>query len=463
MTELERQDNYIHSKDIETYTSFEEMPMFDCDNPNMELLQGIMNYGFTKPSLIQEIGIVPLSQGYNMIAQSQAGTGKTGVFVIGTLANLDPQLNHVQIVVIAPTHELATQTHHVYSNIAGPMLEEIGGVAKNIELCVGKQVSVESNIMNIKSGSKIIIGTPGRLLHLVKQDIRRDGRKQPLIDPQYVKTLILDEADKLLAQDSKETINNIVDILDDPHARKRRDYLQLGIFSATFNNKETLDDARRLCLPEYDRLREEGGDWMKHPNAPKQILLEPEKLTLDNITQYYFDLECSEGDYSNFRTKVEFIEALNSEHMIPTCIIYVNNTKTAIDLCDELNNINMVCDCIYGSLPARQRMDITYRFRMGKTRILISTDLLARGFDVRQVALVINFDLPYVYDTRRAENNDAKIAEYLHRIGRSGRLGRKGVAINLLATSSDHTRKQIIEDYYGVKMQNLPENVSSIY
>ena len=462
-------DVYYQTNDIKVYDDFEDMPMFtDNLTDSMEsLLRGIMSYGFQKPSRIQERGIVPLYNGKNLIAQSQSGTGKTGTFVIGTLSRFDPTLDKVQIVVIAPTHELATQTHHVYCEIAKYMFKdhvdrngktiEGSGVKRAIALCVGKQISPEDNIRSIRNGASIIIGTPGRIFHMVDHR-SRDG--EPLIHPKYCKVLILDEADKLLTSKDAKRINTIVEILD--NGKMRNDYLQLGIFSATFNSEETLNEARRLCMPDFDKLVEDGVDWASVKDAPYQILLKPDKLTLDGILQYYFDLGCDDPKRS-FAEKAEFIVTLNQERMIPTSIIYVNNSETAEKLKYFLNDRGLVCDCIYGSLSSLQRLEITDQFRTNKLRILISTDLLARGFDVRQVALVINFDLPYVYDCREGAVDQQKVADYLHRIGRSGRFGRKGVAINLVSTSRDRTRKDIIEERYNIAMRDLPDDVSEIY
>lgn len=444
---------YQESSDLRAFTSFDDMPMFDCDEPNMDLLQGISQYGFEKPSQIQEIGIVPMFERRNLVAQSQSGTGKTGTFVIGSLSIIDPSLKKVQLVVVAPTHELATQIHHVYNHIATPLLGTPAD--KHVELCVGKQVSVEQNMMNIKNnGVQILVGTPGRILHLVKQSVRGE----PLVDPRCVRMLVLDEADKLLSTDSREMVHEIVGCLE-----REENTLQFGIFSATFNKEATLHEARLLCMPNYRDYYDNNEDWTKDPKAPVQILLKPEKLTLDGIEQYYFDLECDGSQGQAFTAKVNFIDALNQEHMLPTCMIYVNNSSCAEKLKTALNSMDMVCECIYGGLSAKRRIEITDAYRRGEIRILISTDLLARGFDVSQVSLVINFDLPFVFDRRAGDVSEQKLADYLHRIGRSGRFGRKGVAINIIASVGDRSRKGIIEEFYKVQMSELPEMISQIY
>lgn len=445
--------------DLKIYQEFEDMPMFESDDPKMrELLRGIINHGFQTPSEIQMRAIVPLARGENLIAQSQSGTGKTAAFAIGALSRVDTSLGKVQVVVIAPSHELATQTHHVFCELASYMFSDVKSA---ITLCIGKQVPLNENIIAINRGSCVLVGTPGRIKQLVNHRLR----DRDLVDPQHCKILILDEADMLLRQSDSSSdsddIRDIVDRLD--NSKLRKDYLQFGIFSATFNSKGTLDDARRLCLPNYYGLLEEHGeDWVKQPGAPVQILLQPDKLTLDGIVQYFFDLKCDDRHMA-FSQKVKIIDLLNKEHSLPTCIIYVNNADTAKNLKDALNSSGMVSECIYGGLPPVQRAEITLKFRKNLIRVLISTDLLARGFDVRQVFLVINFDMPNVFNRNTGESDELKVADYLHRIGRSGRFGRKGVAINLIATPSDRTSQKAIEEKYGIVMKDLPDNISTIY
>ena len=435
---------------INRYKEFEDMPLFQSGSDTaIKILQGLLEYGFETPSEIQQTAIVPLCQGRSLIAQAQSGTGKTGTFVIGSLQSLEMDCPHVQVIIVTPVHELATQTYHVLLEIGKRLI-----TTDNVELCIGKQVSVEQNIININAGkTRVLSGTPGRILHLVKHKIRGDF----LIPRRFVKLVVLDEADRLLSDKSANEVIEIVERLDDP--RERKDVLQLGIFSATFNKTETLDTARRLCLPDYDS---NVSDWTANPYAPVQILLQPAQLTLDGIAQYYYEIEC-EDERKSFIDKVAFIDALNAEHIIPVCMIYVNTANTAERLKDELNARGMACDCIYGNMPPKRRLEVTRSFRKLETKILISTDLLARGFDVQQIVLVINFDLPFVHDRRMGAVNPDKVADYLHRIGRSGRFGRKGVSINLVATTADMDRMKIIEQYYGVKVEPLPDNIAELY
>ena len=435
------------------YKDFEDIPVFQTGTEkSIKILQGLLEYGFEKPSEIQQTAVAPLCSGKSVIAQAQSGTGKTCTFVIGSLNSIDMACNHVQVIIVTPVHELATQSYHVLVEIGRRLLTE-----ENVELCIGKQVTVEQNIMNINSGRiKVIIGTPGRILQLIKHRLQNDF----LIPRRFVKLVILDEADRLLSDKGANEVIEIVERLDD--SREREDVLQLGIFSATFNKMETLETARRLCLPPYDSLIQRGLDWREHKFAPVEILLNPSELTLDGIAQYYYEIEC-EDERRAFDDKVAFIDALNAEHIIPVCMIYVNTANTAERLRDALNIRGMTCDCIYGNMLPRRRLEVTRSFRKLETKILISTDLLARGFDVQQIVLVINFDLPYVHDRKMGIVNPDKVADYIHRIGRSGRFGRKGVSINLLATASDKERMKIIEHYYEKKVEPLPDNISELY
>ena len=455
---------YVKDDDIQSYTCFDDMPLFNVDDDAkeelaMQLLAGIEGHGFHDPRRLQALGIVPLYQRRNLIAQSQSGTGKTGCFVIGSLSLVDPTLNQTQVVVIAPTHELASQIYHVFLDIGSQLFA--GRKEPWAELCVGKQVSVDENIMNLCQGRPVVIGTPGRIQHLVRHGIKG----QPLIPPKFVKLLVLDEADKLLSEDTLEVTQGIVDLLDHSGFRDEGDFLRFGIFSATFNSEQTIETARTLCMPDWEAKAtpDDPFAWKQDAHAPLQILLKPDDLTLDGIEQFYIDLNCGENPKHRFESKVTLIETLNKIRSIPTCIVYCQTGRTAEDLAYALSEGGMKCQAIHGKMSSRDRMEITKAFRKQEFRILIATDLLARGFDVSQISMVINFDLPHVYDRHRNENDEQKLADYLHRIGRSGRFGKKGVAINLIADARERNHKRIIEEFYGKPMEELPDDVTSIY
>lgn len=433
------------------YEDFEDMPLFKGPNANLNLLSGVLKHGFEKPSVIQKKIIVPISQGYNVIAQSQSGTGKTGSFVIGSLARLDPTLEQVQIIIMAHTHELAEQIYAVMQSIGSDLINP-----NKVELCVGKRISVDDNIVHINKGSQVLVGTPGRIRDLVFRAMHK--RDQMLINPKYVKTVILDEADRLLSKKFYNEIVDIVEKLENPHLRRQGDLLQICIFSATLpdEEKDALDRARLLCVPDKE---EQGDDWRSDPKAPIEILVPVPELSLEGIEQFYYQFDCP-NPRDVFRSKVELILALHEESVIAQCIIYVNNQETAIRLQSELNNSELNSQCIYGRMMPKERISIINSFRKCETRILISTDLLARGFDVQQVSMVINFDLPYVTDRNTGGVDQDKMAEYLHRIGRSGRFGRKGLALNLVASASEASRLKAIEEHYETVIRELPDDIS---
>lgn len=436
-------------KEKEEY-SFESMSLFDESKgtPNLDLLQGITSYGFEQPSEIQQKTIEPLYEGRNVIGQAQSGCGKTGAFVIGSLSRIDPTKNTVQVIILANTHELATQIRDVVRALGSRLLRS----ETQVELCVGGQVSIEQNITSIRKGCQILVGTPGRIKHLVFHEIAG----KPLINPTEIRVLVLDEADCLMTDKFQDVVFDVVDRLDDP--RYRKSPLQLAIFSATFSPR-SLEVARILCVPNKDTL---GEAWKDAPTAPVEILVAKEDLTLEAIQQYFYELDCDPRD--SFRQKVDFIMALNDiVQMIPMCMIYVNNKGTADKLKHELEKQELACECIYGSMTDHQRQHITAAFRKCETRILISTDLLGRGFDVQQVELVINFDLPYVIDRNTGDVNKEKMAEYLHRIGRGGRFKRRGTAINLIAGSVERNRMEAIEEYYQTRIAVLPDDLSELY
>lgn len=438
----------VQERNTQDYSDWEQMPQFQ-DQPDhhsdWDLLQGIASFGFERPSEIQQKTIVPLYQGYNVIGQAQSGRGKTGAFVIGSLSRLDKDVHSVQLVILANTHELARQIESVVSGIGCQVLKD-----SDVELCIGQQISMEQNIRHIRAGCKVLVGTPGRVKHVLRHQIH----SKSMVNPFHVKTLILDEADRLLMGEFRQPIIDIIDILDHPD---REVPLQLGIFSATFS-QDSLNISRILCVPDKG---ERGEAWRDSPTAPLEVLIPVEELTLDGIQQYYYEFDCGQDDV--FRQKADFISLMNSVQMIPMCIIYVNSTRSAEHLKHLLDEENMISQCIYGGMPPSQRQSVIQQFRDCEIRILITTDLLSRGFDVQQVELVINFDLPYVQDKMTAEVNKEKMAEYLHRIGRGGRFGRKGMAISLIGSPAERDRKEDIEKYYDTKMHLLPEDITGLY
>lgn len=357
-----------------------------------DLLRGIYSYGFEKPSSIQQKAIKPIIDGHDIIAQAQSGTGKTATYSIGVLEKIDHMRDNIQSIILAHTRELALQIHQVITNISSYL-------NINLNLSVGGSSSRE-NIDALLNNPHIVIGTPGRVLDMINKKA---------LNTKYLKILIIDEADEML---SKIFSNQIYDIF-----RFLPNNIQVGLFSATMT-------------PEFFKLAK---CFMRNP---VKILIKNEELTLEGIKQYYVNIERNEYKYS---TLCDFYNVCN----LAQTIIYCNSKKMVDDLYNRLMDDSFAVEQIHGDMSQEQRNSIMENFRSGNSRILIATDLLSRGIDIQQISLVINYDIP---------NN---IESYIHRIGRSGRFGRKGTAINFI-TNYDVNKMKDIEQYYSTIIEELP-------
>ena len=370
---------------------------FDYFNLKDNLLRGVYGYGFECPSIIQQQSIPPITAGHDLIAQAPSGTGKTGSFTIGTLQQIDETVEEVQAILVAPTRELASQINSVISSL---------GQYMKIKTCLAiGGVSVSDNIRDVKT-SHVLVGTPGRICDLMEQRA---------FNLQYIKILIMDEADELLRQDFVNQIKKII--------QKIPKDTQICLYSATLP-----DDLLHIT--------------QKFLNNPVKILVEPEKLSLEGIKQYYVNVDKEQW---KFDTLVDLYKSLK----IAQSIIFVNTIDKCIFLHDKLTENNHTVSMIHGHLTSVERNDVMRQFRLGNCRILIATDILARGIDVQHVNMVINYDLP------------TKIESYLHRIGRSGRYGRKGTAINFITYKTERQMDDIAYTY-GAKVHPLPRDISTI-
>ena len=376
-------------KNILNY-SFEDLDIND------ELLRGIYSYGFEKPSNIQYKSIPIMNQSKDIIAQSQSGTGKTGAFVIGILNNIDISLKKTQYIIITPTHELAKQILKVIESLSTYMEVTIVKV-------IGK-TNINESILELKKDPQIIVATPGRLLDMInKRHVFTDS----------VKALVLDEADEILSSGFMDSIYNIIKSVPKT--------AQICLFSATMP-KEILD------LTNY------------FMDDPAMLLVNKDELTLEGIKQFYIDLK----QYNwKFDVLYDIYETIN----ITQSIIYVNSKTVLHNLYDRLSRDEFPVSYIHGDMITKEREENLDNFKSGKTRILLSTDLLSRGIDIQQLSLVINFDLPKNKET------------YIHRIGRSGRYGRKGTAINFV-TSEDIAYMKEIETFYNTQIMEMPQNLA---
>jgi translation initiation factor 4A len=381
------------SFEVKDYMTFDEMEL------PLDLQRGIYAYGFEKPSEIQRKGIVPIAKGHDLIAQAQSGTGKTGTFTIGSLARLDVSLKHVQVLCLVPTRELAQQIEIVASAIGNAM-----GI--KTYAAMGK-TPVREDIRCLDRGVQFLVGTPGRIYDLMNRRA---------FTTEHMKVIIVDEADQMLEDRFREQLQCIFNLGFPTSVR-------CALFSATMN-EDVIEFANKLL------------------SNPVRILISPEEVNLKGITQYRVDLDREDW---KFEVLLDLYKNIN----ITQALIYCNKRQKAEWLAEKMTGAGFPITCIHGDMEVKDRMERMTSFRKGETRVLISTDLLARGIDVQQVSLVINYELP------------AQIDNYIHRIGRSGRYGRKGTAINLLC-SDDQRSMGDIERYFKISVGQLPQDLSGL-
>jgi len=400
-TDLATVVNPATEEDLSTAVeSFDDMGLSD------ELLRGIYAYGFEDPSVIQQMAIRPLASNQtDIIAQSQSGTGKTGAFTIGVLSAIDPRRHETQALILSPTRDLAKQSAAVAAALGRY-------VDVSVLACIGG-ASMREQSQALMRGAHVVVGTPGRILDLL------DKR---LLDVSGTRVLVLDEADEMLKGGERGFQDVIYDLL-----RAMPKSVKLGLFSATLP-------------PEALKLAQE---WM--PEALR-VIVKKEEITLAGIRSFF--VWCGNSDESKLPTLCDLYASLS----ITQAVIFLNTRRKVEWLHDALNARDFTCSAIHADLGQEERDDVLSKFRSGQARVLIATDVLARGIDVQQVNLVINFDLPSPTDSGRAN--------YIHRVGRSGRFGRKGSAINLLAGTADVNNMRGIEMYYSTTIEELPEDLS---
>lgn len=386
------EDETLETNADETIDNFDNMGLTD------QLLRGIYGYGFERPSAIQARAIRPMMRGADLIAQAQSGTGKTAAFSIGTLHRVDLNNPNCQALFLSPTRELANQTHRVVADLGDYL--RVTSCA-----CIGG-TSVRENAQQIEQGTQIVVGTPGRVYDMLCRGILKTN---------YIKILILDEADEMLSKGFKEQIYDIFQALPTN--------IQVGLFSATMP-------------PEAISMSE------KFMNSPVKILVKRDEITLEGIKQFYIAVEREEF-------KLETLCDLYGTMSIAQAVIFCNTRRKTEWVADKMALKKFAVSCTHGDLSPEERTDILNKFRQGQSRVLITTDLLARGIDVQQVSLVINYDLP-----TNPEN-------YIHRIGRSARFGRKGVAINFV-TTQDVSLLRDLERMYETQVTEMPNSIANL-
>lgn len=378
--------------------NYDEIVKWDDLDIDSRILRGIYAFGFEDPSPIQRKAILPMLDKKDIIAQAQSGTGKTAAFTIGALSQIDLSSNTSQVLILSPTHELTRQIATVINGI-GSMMSGL-----RVKVLVGGS-SIDEDAESLKTVvPHIIVGCPGRV---------HDMMRRNYIDGHSFKLFIMDEADEMLSSGFKEQVYNIFQFFNRN--------IQVALFSAT--------------LPTH--IYSITSKFMRNP---VKISVTPDKLTLEGIKQYYIAINDDRDKYDNLKKLYSFIT-------LSQCIIYSNSVKRVIDLYEAMKEDQFPVCAIHSSMDKVERDEAFTEFRTGKARVLISSNVTARGIDIQQVSTVINFDIPKDVHT------------YIHRIGRSGRWGRKGTAINFI-TRRDISKIKEIEQYYNTQIEELPSNLT---
>lgn len=358
-----------------------------------ELLRGIFEKGYEKPSPIQEDAIPMALAGRNILARAKNGTGKTASFVIPCLERCDRAKPYIQSLILVPTRELALQTSSVVRQL---------GKYLGVECMVSTGgTKLRDDIMRLYQTVHILVGTPGRILDLANKNVAKLGGCD---------TIVMDEADKLLSPEFQPVMEQLIG-----HCAKQH---QVLLFSATFPSE----------IKNFTQ---------KHVPEPYMINLMQE-LTLHGVTQYYA--------YMKENQKVMCLNKLFAKLNIQQSIIFCNSVERVELLARRITDDGYSCFYIHARMAQKDRNRVFHEFRKGVVRHLVCTDLITRGIDIDTVNVVINFDFPKTAET------------YLHRIGRSGRFGHMGLAINLIC-ESDQTRLFEIERELGAAIRPIPKKI----
>jgi len=392
--EINNESTTINTNITEQETPIQIFNTWDEFDLKPDILRGIYAHGFEKPSPIQSKAIYPMLQGSDLIAQAQSGTGKTGSFTIGALSKVVISENSNQVLIMVPTHELAHQITTVIESLSSMM------TGLRIKTIVGGS-SIDEDAEEIrKNPPHIIVGCPGRVFDMIR---RRH------INANKFKLVVLDEADEMLSSGFKEQVYNVFKYLNKN--------VQIALFSATLPNN----------------IFQITNKFMRDP---VKICVKAESLTLEGIKQYYIAVNDDREKYLTLKDIYQHIS-------LSQCIIYANSVKRVNDLYEAMKEDGFPVCCLHSNMEKSERENVFKEFRKGNSRVLISSNVTSRGIDIQQVGVVINFDIP------------RDIHNYLHRIGRSGRWGRKGTGINFI-TRRDIQKMKEIEEYYATQIQELP-------
>mmetsp|Transcript_16597 Transcript_16597/g.28096 ORF Transcript_16597/g.28096 Transcript_16597/m.28096 type:complete len:405 (+) Transcript_16597:166-1380(+) len=363
-----------------------------------ELLMGIFEKGFERPSPIQEEAIPIILAGKDVLARAKNGTGKTAAFIIPCLEKVDKTVDKIQVLMLVPTRELALQTSAIVMEISKHM--EIQVMAST------GGTNLRDDIMRLYSPVHVIVATPGRILDLAEKGVA---------DLSDCKIIVMDEADKLLSPEFQEVLEALIG--------KCKPDRQICLFSATF--PVVVRGFKQKFLPDA------------------YVINLMDELTLKGITQYYAFVE--------EKQKVHCLNTLFAKLDINQSIIFCNSVNRVELLAKKITELGYSCFYIHAKMKQPDRNRVFHEFRNGATRHLVCSDLFTRGIDIQSVNVVINFDFPKTAET------------YLHRIGRSGRFGHLGLAVNLI-TYEDRFNLYKIEQELSTEIAPIPANIDrSLY
>lgn len=382
-------DDRIQTEDV-TQTKGHE---FEDYYLKRELLMGIFEKGFEKPSPIQEEAIPIILAGKDVLARAKNGTGKTAAFIIPCIEKTDPANKNIQILILVPTRELALQTSAIVKEISKHLKIEV--------MVTTGGTNLRDDIMRLYSPVHIVVGTPGRIHDLADKGIANLSN---------VGTIVMDEADKLLSPEFQDVLESLI--------AKCKPDRQICLFSATFP------------------VAVKGFKDKFLSNA--YIINLMDELTLRGITQYYAFVE--------EKQKVHCLNTLFAKLEINQSIIFCNSVNRVELLAKKITELGYSCFYIHAKMRQPDRNRVFHEFRNGATRHLVCSDLFTRGIDIQSVNVVVNFDFPRTAET------------YLHRIGRSGRFGHLGLAINLI-TYEDRFSLYKIEQELSTEIKPIPPQI----
>jgi len=362
---------------------------------SQELMQGLSNMKFTTPTPVQEAAIAPMMNKQDLLAQAPTGTGKTCAFGIPIIEGIDPEVRAIQSIILCPTRELAIQTTAV--------LKRLNTYKQGIRvLALYGGEPIQRQIMALRRHPQIIVATPGRLMDHIRRRTTRLGK---------VSSVVLDEADRMLDMGFRDDMEIIL--------QNTPDTRQTVLFSAT------LSPVIKNIAATYQK-------------TPEQITIKQDTLTVDRVEQYYSEVRQ--------KAKMPALLQLMKENPFSLGLVFVATKAMADSLARELSEHGYKADALHGDMRQKQRDMVMDKFRRRKIQILVATDVAARGIDVSDIDVVFNYDIPEDHDS------------YVHRIGRTGRANRNGLAYTLIYPKEREKLKGIIK---ATKATILPFTIAS--